>query len=92
MSHMQRIILIGGFFLSIAVYVVFMTEVVTPIMNVAESAPFKVQNGPFSGAYLFIRDVGFLLMVPIWILTGFAYMIAGPAQEELQKEKRRRQL
>jgi hypothetical protein len=88
MPHWQRVVYVMSALVSILVLIVILTQLVAPVMDIAETHNL----GPFKPAYETIKTISFWLLVPIFGLSTFAYLVMGPAQEELQKEKRRRKL
>lgn len=92
MSHWRRVVLVAMFLISLLVLIVFLTRVAGPMFNVAEGMAIASPSSPFNGAYEFIKEVSYLLIVPVFALTWFLWLVFGPAQDELQKERRRRGL
>jgi hypothetical protein len=85
-GHLQRVAYTVSGIVSVLIFIVILTQLIAPVMNIAET---QMQLGPFEPAYTVIKTVSMWFMVPIFLLSLFAYLILGPAQEELQKEKRR---
>lgn len=92
MSHWQRVVLMGQFILVILLLVVFLTRVVAPIFNVGADLAIGESSNQFHGVWVFFQELSFWLIVPILLLSVVLYLVFGPAQEELQKERRRRGL
>lgn len=91
MSHLRRIVLMAGAILSVIVLIVFLTRVAAPLFDVADGLAIGQASSPFNDAYWVYKQVGYILIVPIFLIGYFAYMVLGPAQDELQRERRRRQ-
>lgn len=94
MSHWRRVVLVARYFLVMLVFIVFLTRVVGPFFNTAYDLNLAIvdSSSPFNGAWVFLQEVGFWIIVPMLILTLFLWLVFGPAQDELQKERRRRGL
>lgn len=92
MSHWRRVVLVSKFLVAILVLIVFLTRVVGPAFNVAEGLAIANQSSPFFSAYMFFQEISYILIVPIIIMGVVLWLVFGPAQEELQKERRRRGL
>jgi len=92
MSHWQRIVLALMGLIAVLVLIVVLTRVAAPVFNVAEGLAIAETSSPFYGAYDFIKNVSYVLIVPIFILAYFGWLIVGPAQDELQRERMRRRL
>lgn len=88
MTHLQRVAYVAGGLLTVIVLIVMITLLFTPVFNVAHD----MGVGPFQPALDVIETVTYWLLVPIFGLSLIAYLIFGPAQEEVQKDKRRRNL
>lgn len=88
MTHLQRVAYVASGFVSVITLIVIITRVLTPVFNVAH----ELGVGPFAPALGMIEAVTYWLLVPIFGLSLVAFLIFGPAQEEMQKERRRRQL
>ncbi len=92
MSHWRRVVLMTQFLVVILFFIVFLTRVVGPMFNVGADLAIAESSNPFNGAWVFLQEVSYILIVPILILSVILYLVFGPAQEELQKERRRRGL
>ena len=92
MSHWQRVVLMGQFLVVILVFIVFLTRVVAPMFNVGADLAIGDPSNPFYGVWVFFQEISFILIVPLLLVTVVLYLVFGPAQEELQKERRRRGL
>lgn len=92
MSHWRRVVLVSKFLVATLILIVFLTRVVGPAFNIAEDHAIATEASPFFGAYMFFQDISFILIVPIIIVGVVLWLVFGPAQEELQKERRRRGL
>lgn len=92
MSHWQRVAFTVKSLLLILVLIVFLTRVIAPIMNVGETMAIGDSSSPFHGAWTFFQEISFWIIVPLFIGVVIAYLVFGSAQEELQKERRRRGL
>jgi hypothetical protein len=65
--------------------IVIITQLLAPVFDIASNHPL----GPFQGAFEMIRTVTYWMLVPIFGLSLVAYLVFGPAQDELQRERRR---
>lgn len=92
MSHWRRIVMVVYGLVAVLVLIVILTRLAGPVFNVAEGMEIAKQGSPFYGAYDFIKNVSYALIVPIFILAYYGWLIVGPAQDELQQERRRRGL
>ena len=94
MSHWRRVVLVAMYLLTVLVFIVFLTRVVAPFFNVAYDLDLAIvdSSSPFHGAWVFLQEVSFWIIVPMFILALFLWLVFGPAQDELQKERRRRGL
>lgn len=86
MSHAQRVVFVMSGLVALLIFIVILTQLIAPVFDIAS----QHNLGPFQGAFETIRTISFWIMVPIFGLSLVAYLIFGPAQEELQKERRRR--
>lgn len=92
MSTVRRIGFVVYLLIGVLILIVALTRVAGPAFQAAESSQFALTNGPFAPAYEFIRTVTYTLIVPAYLLPAIAYLVFGGAQEEVQKERRRRRL
>lgn len=92
MTHWQRIVLVVTGLLAVLMLIVVLTRAAGPAFNVAENMTIANTSSPFNPAYAFIKNVSYALVVPVFILSYFGWLIFGPAQDELQSERRRRGL
>lgn len=92
MSHWRRVVLVVMGLVATLMLIVILTRLVGPVFNVAEGMEIANQSSPFYGAYDFLKNVAYVLIVPIFILAYYGWLIFGPAQDELQRERRRRGL
>lgn len=92
MSHFRRILWSASAILAIIVFIVFLTRVAGPLFGVADTLAIGQPSNPFYPAYNAIKNISYILVVPVFFIGVFVYLIFGPAQDELQRERRRRQL
>lgn len=85
MGHWQRIVYVMSGLVSVLILIVIITQLLAPVFDIAAQHDL----GPFQPAFAMIKTVSYWLLVPIFGLSLVAYLVLGPAQEELQREKRR---
>lgn len=90
MSHWQRIVLSAMALAGILFLIVILTQMGGPLFDLANSEAVGDSSNPFHGALSWIQDVAYVLIVPIFALGYLGWLIFGPAQDELQKERQRR--
>lgn len=88
MSHLRRVSYVFSGLMALLVFIVMLTQLFAPLFAIAH----QHHLGPFAPALAVIETVSFWLLVPIFGLSLIAFLLIGPAQEELQKEKRRQGL
>lgn len=76
----------------ILVFIVFLTRVVAEFFDAGADLAIGNPGNEFNTVWVLLQEISFWLMVPIFILTVILYLVFGPAQEELQKERQRRGL
>lgn len=91
MSHFRRILWSASALLMVIVLIVFLTRVAGPLFGVADTMAIGQTSNPFYGAYDAIKTISYFLVVPVFLIAMLVYLIFGPAQDELQRERRRRQ-
>jgi len=92
MGHWGRVVLVFKGLALIILFIVLLTRVAGPLFVVAENQTIANSSSVFHPAYAFIKQASYWLLVPLFTLGYFAYLVIGPAQDELQKEKKRRGL